>query len=233
MHAMMKTRRVYYRLFGRAKLKRTLADSPRKRIVIGAWDRCDPDWIPTQRDFLDLLKREDWERFFQPDSVDAMLAEHVWEHLSEEEGRAAAITCFKYLKPGGYLRVAVPDGLHPDPTYVDMVKAGKNPDAGGGAPNQAPTPADQAGNAADHKALYTYKTLRDVFQRAGFRVVLYEYFDEAGAFHLEEWNRNGGTIWRSIRFDPRNSAGRLLSVYPGSIDDYLCYSSIVLDAIKD
>jgi predicted SAM-dependent methyltransferase len=48
-----------------------------------------------------------------------MLAEHVWEHLTEEEGLAAARACFKYLSPGGFLRVVVPDGLHPDPAYVE------------------------------------------------------------------------------------------------------------------
>jgi predicted SAM-dependent methyltransferase len=163
-----------------------------------------------------------------------MLAEHVWEHITEEEGRAAARTCFEYLSPGGYLRIAVPDGLHPDPAYVELVKAGAQPDEGEGASVVAPGSASHDdGNAANHKALYTYRTLRRVFESAGFRVVLYEYFDEAGAFHCQDWDRKGGTIWRSKRFDPRNRAGELLSVYPGSMDDYLSYSSIVLDAIKE
>ncbi len=232
MHGIMKTRRVYYRHFGRSKLRKMLAAYPRKRIVIGAWDRYDPDWIPTQRDFLDLLRPEHWERFFQPNSVEAMLAEHVWEHLTEEDGRAAALTCYKYLRPGGYLRVAVPDGLHPDPEYVDLVKAGAVPDEAEGASIQ-PGPRINDGNAADHKALYTYRTLQKVFEDAGFRVVLYEYFDEAGTFHCKEWDRKAGTIWRSKRFDPRNRDGQLPSVYPGSMDDYLNYSSIILDAVKD
>jgi predicted SAM-dependent methyltransferase len=211
-----------------------LAASPRKRIVIGAWDRYDPGWIPTQRDFLNLLEPEHWERFFQPNSVEAMLAEHVWEHLTEEEGRAAARTCFTYLSPGGYLRIAVPDGLHPDPAYVELVKAGARPDEDAGASVVAPgSTSHDDGNAANHKALYTYRTLRSVFESAGFRVVLYEYFDEAGTFHCQDWDRKAGTIWRSKRFDPRNREGKLLSVYPGSMDDYLSYSSIVLDAIKE
>jgi predicted SAM-dependent methyltransferase len=129
------------------------------------------------------------------------------------------------------LRIAVPDGLHPDPAYVELVKAGAAPDEG-----EAGSPAsrsDEGGNAANHKALYTYKTLKKVFESAGFRVVLYEYFDEAGTFHCHDWDQKAGTIWRSKRFDPRNKDRQLSSVYPGSMDDYLSYSSIILDAIKD
>lgn len=87
------------------------------------------------------------------------------------EGLAAAQTCHTYLKPGAALRIAVPDGLFPAPRYVDMVKAdaidptsGKVPDAGG--------------HSTNHKALYSHKTLKALFERAGFRVVLYEYSDE-------------------------------------------------------
>jgi predicted SAM-dependent methyltransferase len=222
--AVMRSRRAYYRHFGRFWLRRRLAASPRKKIVIGAWSRYDSGWIPTQRDFLDLVQPSDWERHFEPDSVDAMLAEHVWEHLSPHDGLAAAKTCFKYLKPGGYLRVAVPDGLHPDPAYIELVK----PDPGNVAPTFGPD-----GNSANHKALYTYRTLRELFERAGFRVVLYEYFDEGGAFQYQGWDEKAGTIWRSTRFDPRNKRGKLASVYPGSLHDYLAYSSIILDAVKD
>jgi predicted SAM-dependent methyltransferase len=191
-----------------------LATYPRKRIVLGAWGRYDSDWIPTQREFLNLLEPADWERFFQPNSVEAMLAEHVWEHLTLQEGLAAARTCFKYLSHGGHLRVAVPDGLHPDPAYIELVKA----DA------QIPN---------DHKVLYTYRTVRELFESSGFRVNLYEYFDEAGTFHEEDWDAKRGTIWRARRFDPRNNGGKLVSVYPGTLDDYLQYSSIVLDAVKE
>jgi predicted SAM-dependent methyltransferase len=223
--AVRKTRRAYYRRFGHHWLRRALAASSRKRIVIGAWSRYDSGWIPTQREFLDLLDPAGWERCFRPNSVDAILAEHVWEHVTEADGLAAARTCFRYLKPGGYLRVAVPDGLLPDPAYIDLVKA----DPAGSSP-RAHGPD---GNSANHKALYTYRSLRELFERAGFQVTLYEYFDEAGMFHCRQWDREAGTIWRSKRFDPRDRHGTLASVYPGTLDDYLAYSSIILDAVKE
>jgi predicted SAM-dependent methyltransferase len=212
----MRLRRAYYRYLGWYQFSRRVRRSSRLRIVIGAWDRFDPGWIPSQQDFLDLLVPEHWSRAFRPGSVDAILAEHVWEHITEDEGRQAAQTCYRYLKPGGYLRVAVPDGFHPDPLYVAQVKP---------EPDQ---PGVTAGNAENHKALYTYKSLAAVFEAAGFRVELYEYFDEAGRLHERTWDRTAGTIWRSRRFDPHRER-----TYPSSLHHSLSYSSIVLDAIKD
>jgi predicted SAM-dependent methyltransferase len=200
-----KTRKAYQRFLGPYRLRRMLAASDHKRIVIGAGTKQASGWCPTQMEFLNLLKPADWERFFQPSSLEAMLAEHVWEHLTPAEGVAAARTCFKYLKPGGYLRIAVPDGLHPSPAYHEWVRVG------GASPMQV---------ANDHKVLHTYKTLRDLFESSGFRVQLYEYFDEAGTFHYHEWDEKGGKIWRSKRFDPRNAGGEL------------GFTSIVLDAVK-
>lgn len=199
-------RRAFNRYLGPSRLRRRLAAATRKQIVIGSSGFHDPDWIPTDIEFLNLLKPADWDRFFEPHSVDAMLAEHVWEHLTPEDALAAAKTCFTYLRPGGYLRVAVPDGLHPDPTYQGWVKVG------GASPNQKT-------NA--HKVLYTYKTLTALFQSSGFRVILYEYFDETGTFQSHAWDQKLGTIRRSRRLDKRNQDGTLT------------FTSIILDAVKE
>lgn len=184
------------------RIRSSLHLSPRK-IAIGASSFFDPGWIPAEIEALNLLREADWNRFFQPDSIDAMLAEHVWEHLTEEEALRGAQLCRRYLKPGGYLRVAVPDGNHPDPEYIGWVKPG-----GSGA------------GADDHKILYTYRGLSGLFEKAGFDVRLYEYFDEDGRFHYTEWAPEDGLIHRSKRFDKRNRGGKLV------------YTSIVLDAVK-
>ena len=97
--AWWKTRRSYDPHFGHYWLAKKVAATPRKRIVIGAWSRFDPGWIPTQREFLNLTEPRDFERCFEPNSVEAMLAEHVWEHITPAEGLAAARTCFKYRSP--------------------------------------------------------------------------------------------------------------------------------------
>ena len=188
---------------GRRRLKRLKNVSP-LRLVIGAGGISDPGWIETDIEYLDLLNPRDWEACFRRASIDAILAEHVWEHLTIEDGLAAGRRCFEYLRPGGYLRVAVPDGLHPDPSYIAYVRPG------GTGPG-----------AADHKVLYDHGMFADLFQRAGFRVELLEYFDTSGTFRGRDWNPEDGKIVRSSRFDDRNRDGRLN------------YTSIILDAWKD
>jgi predicted SAM-dependent methyltransferase len=171
--------------------------------VIGASSVSQLGWIPTEVEVLDLLEKADWERYFDEASLDAILAEHVWEHLEGEEGARAAAQCCRFLRPGGYLRAAVPDGLHPSSEYLDWVRPG------GVGPG-----------ANDHKVLFTYRTFSQLFERAGLRVELLEYFDEQGEFHERSWDPALGIIHRSRRFDRRNQNGSLE------------YTSIVLDARK-
>jgi predicted SAM-dependent methyltransferase len=171
--------------------------------VIGAKAKYQEGWIPTEVYTLNLLDVRDWQRCFLEGSVDTLLAEHVWEHLRLEEGVQAARMCYQYLKPGGHLRVAVPDGFFPDPAYIDFVKPGGN-----------------GPSADDHKMLYNYRSFSDVFSQAGFQIELLEYFDETGQFHEREWNPDEGKIIRSKRF------------YNGHQFGGIKYRSLILDAIK-
>jgi len=177
------------------------------RVVVGAGRmNANPGWIHTQEEELNLLKREDWLRRFQPGSVSAILAEHVWEHLTYEEGVQAARICYAFLKPGGYVRCAVPDGFFPDPDYQRLVQVG------------GPGPIDHP--AASHKIVHNFRTLTRMFQEAGFQVDLLEYCDENGTFHYREWNPEDGKIVRSLRFDSRNRDGKPRFV------------SLIVDAVK-
>lgn len=175
----------------------------RRRVVLGAGVVPMPGWILTDVTALNALVDTDWRRYFAPNSIDAILAEHVWEHLSEEEGVTAARLCLKYLRPGERLRVAVPDGLHPDLGYIDAVKPG------GTGPG-----------AMDHKVLYTFRSLQAALAKAGFQTRALEYFDEGGKFHAIDWAPEEGMIHRSARFDERNRNGELR------------YTSIIVDAIS-
>jgi hypothetical protein len=67
--------------YGRWQLKRHVAGTPCKLIVAAAGRRRRA-WISTDQEFLDLLREEDWQRHFTPNSIDAIVAEHVWEHLT-------------------------------------------------------------------------------------------------------------------------------------------------------
>ncbi|WP_342664020.1 methyltransferase domain-containing protein [Peribacillus kribbensis] len=177
------------------------------KVVIGAGEYDNnPAWLQTQEEDLNVLERSDWEKQFSPGTLEAILAEHVWEHLSYEEGTAAARNCYKFLKPGGYVRCAVPDGFFPDEDYQRTVQIG------------GPGPADHP--AASHKIVHTYKTLTSMFEEAGFSVRLLEYCDENGEFHAQEWDEKEGFIYRSKRFDHRNQNGSLVFI------------SLIVDAYK-
>lgn len=168
------------------------------KVIIGAGTQSYPGWIATQQAQLDLRKREDWVASFRERRIDALLCEHVWEHLTEAEGRHAASICYEFLKPGGYLRCAVPDGHFPNEEYQRTVQIG------------GPGPADHP--AADHQIVYDYKLFSDIFARAGFAVDLLEYCDETGRFHYNQWSAADGPIYRSLLSDHRNKDGVWRSV---------------------
>jgi len=182
---------------------RQLAKNPPVRIILGASGTNYDGWIPTDVEHLNLLIPKHWEDCFERASIDAMLAEHVWEHLSLDDGLTAAKQCFEYLKPGGYLRVAVPDGFHPDPSYIEYVKVG-----GSGL------------GADDHKVLYNAESIAEQFSKAGFEIELLEYYDSDRKFHMVDWEPKDGAVTRSSRFDARNSNGKLN------------YTSLIIDARK-
>lgn len=177
------------------------------KVVIGADQYVNnPGWLHTQEEELNLLDEKTWQNRFDKNSITAILAEHVWEHLTYEEGLKAAIMCFKYLKPSGYIRCAVPDGYFPDASYQNTVKVG------GPGPKEHP--------AASHKIVHNYKTLINMFETAGYKVNLLEYCDEEGNFYQNNWDGVDGVIFRSKKYDPRNHG------------DKLTFPSLIVDAVK-
>lgn len=177
------------------------------KVVIGAGPyHNNPGWLHTQEEELDLLDEKTWRKMFDHHSITAILAEHIWEHLSYEEGIEAAKICHAFLKPNGYIRCAVPDAFFQDKAYQEIVKVG------------GPGPKDHP--AADHKIVYNYKTLTQMFQAAGYTVRRLEYCDEEGEFRENDWKAEDGVIFRSKKFDPRNQG------------ESLVFPSLIVDAIK-
>lgn len=173
------------------------------RLVVGSCLTLLPGWVHSDIDTLDILKREDWEKYFPPGSIDIILAEHVWEHLTPEQGKLGFENCYRYLKPGGFLRVAVPDGFHASDEYIGWVK-----------------PGGTGNGADDHKILYTYRSMSEVLESVGFTAKPLEYFDENRVFHRNNWDPEDGMVKRSARFDERNREGKLV------------YTSLIIDAVK-
>jgi predicted SAM-dependent methyltransferase/GT2 family glycosyltransferase len=172
------------------------------KVVLGAGNTRYSGWISTDFPTIDVTNSKSLLRYFNHETIKSFVAEHVWEHLTLEQSVMAMKNCFEFLKPGGYLRIGVPDGYHPDEEYIEQVKPG-----GSGA------------GANDHKILFNYKLLSELLESCGFIVKLLEYFDENGVFHYSAWSAADGFIARSSRFDKRNR-------------DRLVYTSLIIDAIR-
>lgn len=168
------------------KLRRAIALAAPLNVVIGGGQTSYERWIFTDRDFLDITNASEWSRLFKPDSIDRLLCEHVLEHLSESDCRSALKESHRYLKPGGLMRIAVPDGYRRDPVYV----------AEASPPN------------AGHQILFTIDTLTPMLIETGFSVTPLEYFDRDEHFHAEPWDDREGLIMRSARFDTQKDFQR-------------------------
>lgn len=193
-------RTLFRKVFGSIRLYSHKTDSTLK-IVVGASGYYDPGWIPTDKDYLDITNIKDWDKFFYPSSIDAILAEHVLEHLTESQNREFLVTCRKYLKSTGYIRIAVPDAYHCDKNYRESMKVN------GTAPG-----------SDDHKVFFDFQSITQMLNDAGYDVSLLEYFDENGNFQFMHWNPDDGLIRRSLKFDARNK------------DKQYAFTSLIVDA---
>ena len=161
-------------------------------IVIGAGSTRYPGWIATDIPAFNALIPAHWARLFPRASIDRMLAEHVFEHLTEAQLGDFLALARGYLAAGGRIRIAVPDGNHPDPAYIDAVRPG-----GSGT------------GATDHKVLYTQARISEVVAAQGYRIDLQEYFNAGGIFHRQHWSAADGFVMRSAAHDRRNTDGQL------------------------
>ena len=184
------------------------------KIICGAGGVMRPGWVSLQQSDLDIRDRLAWARMFRPASLTAVLIEHLLEHLSESEARAAVRNFHRYLKRGGYVRCAVPDGYHPSPAYLDWVTPG--------SVGERWLQNFRLGDAP-HKTLWNYRSLTELFCESGFAVILLEWFDAEGRFHRTEWDAGDGYI--------RRCAGcawaQFLSLIVGAP-----YTSLIADCVR-
>ena len=125
------------------KLLLTVQKQSDIKLLLGAGGTTLEGFLSTDFPQLDICSQKSFKKFLQPDTVSIFLAEHVLEHLSLSEGSVAANNCFKFLKPGGTFRIAVPDGFHTDPSYIAHVE-----------------PNGCGPGASDHKVCTTIKRSR-------------------------------------------------------------------------
>ena len=175
------------------------------KLIIGAGGKKQDGWISTEQSQLDLFNREDFARVLMGAvGYECILMEHVLEHIPQKDMPTVIKNCFDFLSINGRLRIAVPDGYHPDKEYIDYVKPG-----GTGA------------GADSHTVLFNYLVLTNLMENAGFKTVPLEWWDEHNMFHASPWNEIDGNIERCLANDPRNRDGK-----PH-------YTSLIMDGIKE
>ena len=171
-------------------------------IIIGSEKTAYENWLPTNIENLNLLKTDSFRTLLGDKKVAKFLAEHVFEHISYDDALIALKNCYQFMEKGSTIRIAVPDGFHPNKDYIDMVK-----------------PGGYGNGSDDHKLLYDYRKLSRVLEDAGFNTSLLEYYDEDHQFHYTDWDSKDGHVIRSRRYDKR-------------FNEPLGYSSLIIDGIK-
>lgn len=199
------------------QIRNRIRNAETVNIVLGAGDVWyGTNWIATNVEELDVTDPENWAYLFDEGSIDNILAEHVWEHLTPQQAYAANENIKNYLKPrSGNFRLAVPDGLHPNKEYIDYVKPG-----GTGA------------GAQDHKVLYNFVTITRMLKRSGFMINLLEYWDGDHNFNHDLWDTTKGFVKRSLRYDERNIGGTR-PIYTSLIVDAKVLAPHTTKAIAD
>ncbi len=186
------------------QLRNRFQHSDPLKVVLGAGDVWyGHEWIATNEEDLDILDIASWEYFFRKKRANFLVAEHVWEHFTDQQAFIGLRHVYHFLAKDGNFRIAVPDGYFPDPDYINNVKPG------GIGPG-----------ADDHKVLYNYELLLTLLASIPFRTTLLEYWDEKGRFHHAPWNASHGFIKRSLLYDERNTPEKI------------GYTSLIIDCKK-
>lgn len=171
------------------------------KIIVGAADTKYEGWFATDIDTLDVTNKEHFQKYFKKRKISKILAEHVLEHLTTEQINRMIENFYEFSDNNINIRIAVPDGNHEDKNYIGSVKPGGN-----------------GLGADDHKHLFTYTSLSDLFEKYGFIAKPIEYWDDNKIFHTSYQNDDKGFVYRCFLNDKRNSNGK--PVYTSLIIDF-------------
>jgi SAM-dependent methyltransferase len=149
------------------------------QLHLGSGRSPKPGWVNVDLfgDPADLVWNLDRPLPFEENTVDAIFHEHLLEHFTLGNGLALTEECHRVLKPGGVLRIGVPDTAAYARAYVR---------GGGGRIASAcpgrPTPLlalQEVFYRYGHRAMYDFDTLALVCNAAGFETVEHRQFGDS------------------------------------------------------
>lgn len=133
---------------------------------------------------------------FADNYADRILAEHVVEHITHQQAWNFFEECKRILKPGGVLRVAVPDveriWRRITPEYCAAVKAGGHGD--GSAKSAVRATIFEHG----HQAIWTSELLVAALCAIGFRAVTKAEYGVSQYEHLSGVEGHGAVVGVAI-----------------------------------
>ena len=144
--------------------------------------------------------------FKHKDRISNLLSEHVFEHLTFKELENTLKLSNNYLKKGGKLRIAVPDGYNPHDEYIQNVKI-----EGIGA------------DAQDHKQLLNYDILKKLLENNNFECFILEGYKN-NKLIINKFSDFDGYIIRTRKRDRKSKDSKW-----NFIDSN---TSLIIDAIK-
>lgn len=173
----------------RQRMRAAVKRGAHVKIIVGAAETWRPGWYSTNEQWHNIASPADWERIFGGARIIThVVAEHVFEHLTHAEAAQALRLIADHMVPGSRIRIAVPDGYHPDPDYIRHVGINGIGD-----------------DASDHKQLLNVDVLSDLLAQAGFKPTLVEGYRRDGALVRSDWSEEHGYVWRS-RQNPAKGA---------------------------
>lgn len=94
-----------------------------RRLNVGCGRTFHPEWTNVDLESVDpqVLKHDIRQGLpFDDDTFDVVYHSHVLEHLAPEDGERLIAECYRVLKPGGVLRIVVPDLEQIARLYLEM-----------------------------------------------------------------------------------------------------------------
>lgn len=162
-------------------LKLAIKRNTELKIILGAAETYQEGWLSTNEQWLDITNKNHWvEHFGEKKLISRMVAEHVFEHLTDDEVSKALKNIKRHLVDGGKIRIAVPDGYNPNPDYIRHVCIGGIGD-----------------DARDHKQLFNIDSLSRLMINAGLKVEHVEGYKQNGELIQNQWLKEDGFILRS------------------------------------
>ncbi len=182
-----KLRRYRWGLIGRNQIKKLVRLKHQQgqaiKIILGSSDHnaLNGEWINTDIPQFDITNENHWAYIFGDIKIDNLLAEHVMEHLTEEQNRKVIHLIHLYLNQKAVFRFAVPDGNHPDQSYIKYVK-----------------PNGNGPGCDDHKMLWTIEIANNLFDPNKFTIQPLEFYDKLGKLNTFPFDNNNGFINRTF-----------------------------------